>query len=405
MEARSIGVPSLPELQSLLLVLTAQCNLRCSYCYQTAKNERTMHWATLRAAIDFAMDSSAGAVELMFIGGEPLIEWASLRRAVHYAEARSGPARRVRCAISTNGLLITDEVAAFLSEHEVRIQLSFDGTREAQNLRHPETFAALDCLLDRLRNRHVDLFENRLRVHITLAPQAVPRLAESYQYLVDKGVRAIAVTPCLIRGSNSSCACREELDRQFSKMRDMSLALLRHDGDVPLLLFRNTKALNHPRRNGRPMCGVTGGRALVIDVDGTMHGCPMLADCYQEFPSDFLRRHLGLLGMGDFREADIEARRARFREAAGKAGIFHNKEKKYSSFRKCGTCEYFEDCSVCPVSIGYDPENADPHRVPDFMCAFNMAALKYRESFPPLPDPIEKLESLLAMAEKAKMQP
>ena len=94
------------------------------------------------------------------------------------------------------------------------------------------------------------------------------------------------------------------------------------------------------------------------------------------------------------------ARRARFREAAGKAEIFHNKEKKYSSFRKCGTCEYFEDCSVCPVSIGYDPENADPHRVPDFMCAFNMAKLKYRKQFPPMPDPAEMLEAIIAQTQR-----
>ena len=43
-------------------------------------------------------------------------------------------------------------------------------------------------------------------------------------------------------------------------------------------------------------------------------------------------------------------------------------------------------CAICPVSIGHQPGNTDPHRIPDFLCAYNLVSLKYREKFPRQPD-------------------
>lgn len=330
--------------------------------------------------------------------GEPLLEWPKLLRAVHYAENRSTPGKQVNFAVTTNGLLITEHIAAFLDKHKFQVHLSFDGVPKAQNYRHKESFAAMDQLLDRLRNEHTDMFEDRLQICITVVPPTVPYLSGSIRYLIDKGVRYIAVspsfTPCISRTHDHSTT----LDGQFLEIRDISLAHFTRTGRVPFLLFKKVKNERQPGRNSHAMCGVMSGEGLVIDMEGQAHGCPLLADCYQKFPSDFLRQRMDTLRMGDFRDSGFRKRRLLFPEAIRKTEIFHNKEKKYSSFRKCGTCEHIDNCSVCPVSIGYDPENEDPHRIPDFLCAFNMAALKYRDLFPAMPNPIEKLNSLLAAA-------
>ena len=42
-------------------------------------------------------------------------------------------------------------------------------------------------------------------------------------------------------------------------------------------------------------------------------------------------------------------------------------------------------CGVCPVSIGHQPGNTDPDRIPDFLCAYNLVSLKHREQFPAQP--------------------
>ena len=387
------------EVRSLLLVLTARCNLSCGYCYQNAKNGRRMRWETLRAALDFALKSGTGPVELMFIAGEPLLEWPNLVRGVLYAGKHAAPGPKAAFAVTTHGLLITARVAAFLDDHGFELRLSFDGVPGAQDLRQPGTFDALDRLLDRLRRAHTSMFENRLRVCATAPPPAIPHLAESVRYFLDKGVRNIALAPGLVSGPLPVPDCRKDLDRQFSKIRDISLAHFKSTGEVPFLPFRKTGVRKPAGRKRRAMCDVTSGEGLLIDVDGRAHGCPMLADCYQDFPSDFLRRRIGPMGMGDFRDPGFAQRRMEFPDAARKARIFHDKELKYSSYRRCGECRHLDDCLVCPVAIGHIPGNTDPHRVPDFLCAFNLAVNEHRESFPSMPDPMEVFRSLLSRAE------
>ena len=48
---------------------------------------------------------------------------------------------------------------------------------------------------------------------------------------------------------------------------------------------------------------------------------------------------------------------------------------------------YLTECMVCPVSIGHIPGNRDPHRVPDFPCAFNLVMLGARDRFQAAIDP------------------
>ena len=59
----------------LSLIVTAQCNLRCSYCYQNAKNARKAEWNVVQAAIDMAFGEGSSQINMMFWGGEPLLEF------------------------------------------------------------------------------------------------------------------------------------------------------------------------------------------------------------------------------------------------------------------------------------------------------------------------------------------
>ena len=84
-------------------------------------------------------------MSLLFIGGEPLLEFPLMRQAVEYIE--DAPARhlRVHYEIVTNGTLLRDEQTAFLAEHDFDVQFSFDGVPAAQDLRGAGTFAVLDA--------------------------------------------------------------------------------------------------------------------------------------------------------------------------------------------------------------------------------------------------------------------
>ncbi len=370
------------EIQSVDVVLTAGCNLRCGYCYQNDKKPRSMDWETLRATADLVLRSRRPEVRMLFIGGEPLLEFPLIRRAVEYVEAARPRRLAVRYNIVTNGTLLREEQVAFLTEHDFEIQLSFDGVPSAQALRGAGTFAVLDRLLDRLRETRPAFFSEKLTVALTLLPPNIGFLADSIDYFLDKKVQHIAVTPAL----TNQPAWRDELmaalDGQFARVFRASLRHYRRTGEVPLQLFRRHRGESGGRPENISMCGVGQGETPAVDVDGQVHGCLMFVDSYQTFPTEFLRTRLDAMRMGGLRDPQLPRRMAAYPAAARAAAIFDDKQDKYSSYGRCGECRFLGSCTVCPVSIGHQPGNTDPHRVPDFQCAYNLVSLKYRERFP-----------------------
>lgn len=374
-------MPGLMSLKSVILVLTARCNLGCSYCYQRARKPRKMSWTILRSSLDWALKAAGPELHFVFLGGEPLLEFLLIRRAVEHVEKKRGEDRRVRYFISTNGTLIREGVARFLEEHRFDTQLSLDGIAVAQDLRAKGTFAALDRLLDRLRVRHPRLFLEDLTISITLIPPAIPFLADSIRYLIGKDCRRIAIEPPITSHPAWNDSCVDQLDGQFSRLHAISLDHFRRTNRVPLLLFRGEQRKRRRRFKSSSMCGVIRGATPAVDVDGQIYGCALLAKSLQDFNSPLLRHLHGVMEIGTLGDPQFEERFEHYLETARGDGILNRKEDKYSSYGPCGDCPDFDDCSVCPVSIAHIPGNTDPARIPDFACAFSKIALKYRESF------------------------
>src|SRR5512144_1709717 len=91
-----------PEgIQALEVVLTADCNLRCAYCYQNAKRPRSMSWDTLRGALDLLLRSHCPEVEVLFVGGEPLLQFPLIRQAVAYVRTTRPRGKTVRYTLIT----------------------------------------------------------------------------------------------------------------------------------------------------------------------------------------------------------------------------------------------------------------------------------------------------------------
>jgi radical SAM protein with 4Fe4S-binding SPASM domain len=378
-------MPPPPSPAGLTLVLTASCNLRCAYCYQNAKLAARMPWETMQAALGLLNGARGPEVRLLFAGGEPLLEFDLLRRAVDHVESVRRPSVQVRYEIVTNGTLLDDERAAFLAAHHFSTQIGFDGVPAAQELRGSGTFGTIDALLDRLRKQHPAFFRDGISVATTVVPGTILHLADSVDYLLDKGVREIAISPALTHEPGWRDDLGAELDRQFSRIYRVSLDRYRSTRDVPLVLFRKGMARARRRARPLPMCPVADRRHLVVDVDGQVYGCVAFAESYQRFPTPMLREQLTRLRMGDVRAPDLGERLAAYQAAARATDFLTGKEEKYSSYGRCADCRFLSSCAICPVSIGQQPGNDDPRRVPDFPCAFTRTALSYRARFPRQP--------------------
>ena len=191
--------PGLGSVRGVHVVLTAACNLRCAYCYQNAKAKQAMDWRTLRRAVDLLLSSKQREARLTFYGGEPLLRFDLVRRAVEYARKRTGGIPWPRFAMITNGTLLTSAVGAFLALHRVRTRISFDGVREVQDLRGRGTFRALDGLLGRLRRDHPAFFRDQVEIASVFSSRTIAHIAESFDYFLKEGVQEIAVSPITTR--------------------------------------------------------------------------------------------------------------------------------------------------------------------------------------------------------------
>ena len=110
-------MPASATTPSLGLVVSADCNLRCAYCYQDRKQPRQMSWATMARALDLLASSTRRRADVTFLGGEPLLGYPLIVRAVRRLGRRFPARRRPDCVIATNGLLLTPRRLAFLERH------------------------------------------------------------------------------------------------------------------------------------------------------------------------------------------------------------------------------------------------------------------------------------------------
>lgn len=369
---------SLEDISSVTLVLTSGCNLTCSYCFQNAKSGRRMTWSTAHRAIDTLLASREDEVELAFYGGEPLIQLDLIRRAVRFVESNRRPDLKVGYSTITNGTLIAEEEAEFLAVHNFKVQLSIDGVPAVQSLRGEGTFEILDALLDRLSRDHRRWFADRITVSATVLPTTVGHLADSVEYFLDKGVEAIQFSPGAMDTSSWRLEQIDELEEQFERIFDMTLRHYRRTGQIAVECLRSSA---EPRRRVQPhaMCNVESAEELTVDVDGDVYGCAMFAESFQEFPSDFLSSRMSNLRLGELSEPDLSNRMTSYSDVVTQAEIFHNRDEKHSGYAECRSCEFLDHCFVCPVTIGQIPGNTDPHRIPDFLCAFNLVSNRFRE--------------------------
>jgi uncharacterized protein len=123
-----------PTVATLALIMATDCNLRCKYCYADAgtyhKQKGAMDFAVGKAAVDFLIRKSRRSKEiaLCFFGGEPLLNFPCIERIVRHAEEQAAQSQK-ECSFSvtTNGTLLTVEMARFFEQHKFGYVISLDG--------------------------------------------------------------------------------------------------------------------------------------------------------------------------------------------------------------------------------------------------------------------------------------
>ena len=376
---RLTGSPDEPS-RSLVLVLTSACNLRCRYCSQAQGGTARMSRATLERSLDVLLANPGRKPRVEFYGGEPLLAFDLVRRAVAYLETRQPAAVEPTLSLTTNGVLMSDEIASWLERHRVATQLSFDGVTAAQDARAPGSFAVLDDLLRRLPRGYPTLFHELLGVRVTLTLENLPVLADSIRYLLARGVRTISVTPLVTPEPWRPAAVRR-LEDEVAAVFGASLAHFVETGAIPVDLARPHAGPARLHDDSRPLCGYGRSGLLVVDTDGAVLPCAGAVGLRGSGREDAAERFLGPLRSGTVFDPDLgetlEAREARVRTSE----VLTHHTSKRSGLADCASCPAISECRACPLATAFLPGNADPHRVADQACAFTLACWAARRQF------------------------
>ena len=124
-------------IKALCLHVAHTCNLNCSYCFASQgkyHGERAMmSFEVGKRAIDFLIENSGGRrnLEVDFFGGEPLMNWDVVKQIVGYARSvEKQYGKNFRFTLTTNGVLIDDDVIDFSNREMSNVVLSLDGRKE-----------------------------------------------------------------------------------------------------------------------------------------------------------------------------------------------------------------------------------------------------------------------------------
>jgi uncharacterized protein len=205
--------PSVPvqqrfPLQRIVLNITNQCNLACTYCYEYSADKisktdgkpKFMPGSVAEASIDMLIRESAErpSIHVTFFGGETLLNFPMLRSSIEYAKRKCDEVgKHVEFSLTTNATLLTEQVVDFLAEQRVGITVSIDGDRELNDRMRVFTDGrgSYDVIVPRIKmllDRHKT---NSIGARVTLS-SGVHHVRRIYEHLTQEvGFSAVGFSP------------------------------------------------------------------------------------------------------------------------------------------------------------------------------------------------------------------
>ncbi len=179
------------KLSGLRIILTEKCNLKCSYCYvrRDVKSFRDMDEKVLYKAIDLLVGmNKAGSVSIQLSGGEPFSRFKMIQQCVSYLEnyILKGDIKGVHYAVETNGILVTEEISRYLSNHNFVVAVSLDGHEEV-NDKHRLYHNGKGSFSDVVKGiKLLQKYDNKIHIDFTPTPSNISQISECYEYFIEE---------------------------------------------------------------------------------------------------------------------------------------------------------------------------------------------------------------------------
>ncbi len=148
-------------IKALCLHVAHTCNLNCEYCFagqgKYHGEDAIMSFETGKKALDFLVENSGTRknLEVDFFGGEPLVNFDVVKKLVEYARSiEKEKNKHFRFTLTTNGVLLDDDVIDFLNKEMNNVVLSLDGRKEINDAKRKrlDGTGSYDIIVPKFKN-------------------------------------------------------------------------------------------------------------------------------------------------------------------------------------------------------------------------------------------------------------
>ncbi len=205
-----------PVVKALCLHVAHDCNLRCKYCFaeegEYHGRRALMSFEVGKRALDFLVENSGSRrnLEVDFFGGEPLMNFEVVKRLVEYGRAvEKEKDKNFRFTLTTNGVLLDDEVLDYVNREMGNLVLSIDGRKEVHDRMRPMRGGApsYERILPKLKKAAESRDQTNYYVRGTFTHYNTD-FAADVLHLHDLGFEQISVEP-VVAPSSADYALKE----------------------------------------------------------------------------------------------------------------------------------------------------------------------------------------------------
>ena len=259
--------------KALCLHVAHTCNLNCSYCFASQGkyhgDRALMSFEVGKRALDFLIEHSGHRtnLEVDFFGGEPLMNWEVVKQLVAYARTQEEPNhKKFRFTLTTNGMLIDDDVIDFANREMSNVVLSLDGRKEIHDRLRVDY--AGNGSYDRIVPRFQKLVASRggknyyMRGTFT---HANPDFTKDVFHMADLGFTELSMEPVVCAPGDPAALTPEDLEIVKEQYELLAKDMLRREKEGKPITFYHY------------MLDLTGGPCVYKRISGCGSGTEYMA--------------------------------------------------------------------------------------------------------------------------------
>ena len=259
--------------KALCLHVAHTCNLNCSYCFASQGkyhgDRALMSFEVGKQALDFLLDHSGSRtnLEVDFFGGEPLMNWDVVKQLVEYARSvEKERGKNFRFTLTTNGMLIDDDVIDFANREMSNVVLSLDGRKEIHDRLRVDY--AGNGSYERIVPKFQKLVEARGNKNYYMRgtfTHANPDFTKDLFHMADLGFTELSMEPVVCAPEDPAALTAEDLEIVKDQYELLAKDMLRREKEGKPITFYHY------------MLDLTGGPCIYKRISGCGSGTEYMA--------------------------------------------------------------------------------------------------------------------------------